>query len=290
MNIHEYLQQKNPDYETGVEILAEHNPRLARVFTGRSHRYARKLIYELKKIARKDTKPTSIPLTRPVKTHGHLSRPIRDVSQSSPPVKTHGRTSQPIQNKPQSPKPRRGDMLVAPGVSRGTNDELPTTGKPQRGSTPASPPIPPQVENVVKEHARLFQLRSQLAEQRAKVPERNTQPNNKRRKALSEAIQELSEKIELLYQQKEQYYENNIIPGTEPQTPFADYTMKELTHRRKLTKKYINDIRTELDYSALKKADKKNPLPPGKKRDRLTEKLHKHQENLKYIEIEIQKR
>lgn len=262
MNIHEYLQQKNPDYETGIEILAEHNPRLARVFTGRSHRYAKKLIYELKKIARKNAKPTSIPLTRPVKTHGHLSRPIRDVSQSSPPIKTHSRVSQ-------SPPPVKTHGRVSP---------------------PIPPPIPPQVENVVKEHARLFQLRSQLAEQRAKIPERNTQPNNKRRKALSEAIQELSEKIELLYQQKEQYYENNIIPGTEPQTPFADYTMKELTHRRKLTKKYINDIRTELDYSALKKADKKNPLPPGKKRDRLTEKLHKHQENLKYIEIEIQKR
>lgn len=269
MNIQDYLNQKNPDYQKGIELLAKYNPRMAKIFDGRPQRYTRKLIYELTKIAKKQQLHT----TTPVHPRTDRARPVS--------------SARPDPSGSPSQKPQRDDTPTTPGVSRGTNDATPTTPqKPRKGDKP----LPPSVDLVIKEHARLFQLRSQLAEQRAQIPEKNSQPNNKRRKALSQAIQELSEKIEILYNQKERYFEDNVIPGNDTENPFAHLTLNELNHRRKLTMKYINDLRTELDYNAKKKADRKNPMPPGEKRDHLEARLYKHQQNLKHLDNEIQKR
>lgn len=72
---------------------------------------------------------------------------------------------------------------------------------------------PDIIRDIKKEHSRLFKLRSQLHEQRSKVPEINTIPNKKTRKTLSEAIHELSDKIEQLYNSVTEFYNNQTEPG-----------------------------------------------------------------------------
>ncbi len=69
------------------------------------------------------------------------------------------------------------------------------------------------IEKIVREHARLVMLRSQLDEQRKKLPLTNDEVVVKARRTLTQSINQHSLKIELLYNAKEDYYTKAIIPN-----------------------------------------------------------------------------
>ena len=90
---------------------------------------------------------------------------------------------------------------------------------------PINPSTPVFIERIIKEHSRLVNLRSQLADERLAIPEANNEPNNKKRKILSESIHQHSQRIEALYTAKENYYTHNQKPDMEAlfpsETPIA---------------------------------------------------------------------
>jgi hypothetical protein len=76
----------------------------------------------------------------------------------------------------------------------------------------SNPNTPAFIEQIVREHARLVMLRSQLDVQRKAVPQTNTEANNKSRRVLTAGIHEHSNRIEALYEAKENYYTKAIMP------------------------------------------------------------------------------
>lgn len=71
---------------------------------------------------------------------------------------------------------------------------------------------PDFIQRIVKEHAHLVKLRSQLGDEREAIPQANNPNNNKKRKVISESIAQISDRIEILFQAKEDYYTKGTTP------------------------------------------------------------------------------
>lgn len=191
--------KNNKDFDKGVDLLSALKPQMARIFRGREKTYAKKLEYELKKLAGITELPKKV---IPSKGIAQIEKEVKQNMQ--PPKKTETvpavHTPDPLPETPGKKEPKQ-------------------TAKPRRNETP------PFISQIIKEHARLFKLRSQLDAQRAEVPEKNHPTYNKKRKILSESIQQLSASIEALFMAKEDYYEKGIMPDMKalfPDLPARD--------------------------------------------------------------------
>ena len=147
--------------------------------------------------------------------------------------------------------------------------------------------LPEIMDRVIKEHSRLVMLRSQLGEQRLKLPDTNEEETVKARKNLSDAIAEASSRIELLFDAQNQFYKNHILPVEEnlfPQ-PAGDELPTDAS-KLKLLKKNLQTANTKdhnlLDYQQEKKGKSFSKMPEGPKRQaiemRMEERLQKIEE------------
>lgn len=193
--VNQWLETK--DFSQGVEILFAFRPQMARIFRGREKTYAGKLEYELKKLA-------NIPTILTAKVE---AKPVIEETK-----KQKAKTS-----KKKLPKPAK--LLKEPASTNQPGNIVPVI--PSLPAIDSSPLVktkggeaktPAFIAKIIKEHAKLFKLRSQLADEREKVPQQNHPTHNKKRKILSESIQQHSERIEALYQAKEDYYNNGTMP------------------------------------------------------------------------------
>lgn len=104
------------------------------------------------------------------------------------------------------------------------------------------------IEKIVREHSNLVMLRSQLDEQRKKLPLTNDAVVVKARRALTQSINQHSLKIELLYNAKEDYYTKAIIPN------MVALGLEQVTNDKDVTsdKKMTGDKGQAIDVADLK--------------------------------------
>lgn len=165
------------------------------------------------------------------------------------------------------------------------------------GSNPLEGKIPPEVEQVIKEHSRLFNLRSQLHEQMAGMPENNEEETIKKRKNLSDTIEIMSKSIDLLFEAKEAYYTEHKLPDLTilfPEPPANPPATEPLPDDPKELKKLKKNLQTnntkhqnQLEYQDDKKAAKPNPMPPGPKRLKLETRIKERKELIEKIDFKL---
>lgn len=141
------------------------------------------------------------------------------------------------------------------------------------------------IEKIVKEHARLVMLRSQLDEQRKELGMLNTEPIMKKRRAITQSIHEHSEKIERLYNAKEDYYNKAVMPDMVA-LGLEDDSEKKVSPAEQ--QKKINALRNAqrkdqnlLDFQSNTTQQNPNPMPDGPKRRSIIKRMEKR---LKEIE------
>lgn len=283
------------DYPTGILLLADsgRHRQLIKVISGRPHRYASKLLYEL-------CKEADIPFI-------DLGRADLSIIAKD----SHGQADS-FQNKDipgQADSVQHKDLLGQAGLNQKQNsgqaddkkstnclstnspDDAPVTdfmNLPDHLKTKSDSDfnqLPPDMQKVIWEHSKLYMLRSQLHEQMANMPEDNQADTVKKRKNLSDSIAQLSPRIDLLFQAKEDFYLKSLKPNMEvlfPTAPIADSTPKETplpdsALELKKLKKNLQSANTKdqnmLQYQDEKKADKPTPMPSGPKRLKLEQRI-----------------
>lgn len=223
------------NYTHGLTLLSEtgRHKSLIRSLTGREHRYAKKLKYELCKAAGLQYIPESSGVEEPA-----------------------------------NPETEPGQLPVA-------------------------------VEKVIKEHSRLFKLRAQLHEQMATLPEDNEEETVKKRKNLSDSMEIMSARIDLLFAAKEAYYNDHQLPDLTilfPEPPAAPPAENPLPDDPKELKKLKKNLQTnntkdqnQLDYQDDKKAAKPNLMPPGPKRLKLETRIKDRLIQIEQIDFKLLK-
>lgn len=216
------------DFDKGVDLLSIFRPAMARIFRNRPKTYATKLEYELRKLAGMVSLPQMNPpvlmRSAPSTPAAPGTNPANDPFTATPATVTEPATGT---TEPGTPANTPSTGTPAPGTDPSTCTS--ETGTPATAQNTSSPnnrrdnQLPPAfIARIVKEHSHLFKLRSQLSEQREKIPAKNHPTYNQKRKIASEAIQALSNRIEILWNAKEDYYEKNITPDMAvlfPETP-----------------------------------------------------------------------
>lgn len=186
--------------------------------------------------------------------------------------------------------------------------------QPTAGADLQSVPTTPQhyLELIVREHASLVQLRSQLDIKRKQLGTANDEQTKKDRKLLSESIKQLSIRIEAMYNAKEDYYTKGIIPNLEalglkdpfaepqeaapaskdqrpktkdlpadePQTPNTEPQTPPSPRLTQLREMQARD-QSLLDFQETKPQPEPNPMPEGPKRRSIIARMDK-----RLIEIE----
>ena len=165
------------------------------------------------------------------------------------------------------------------------------------GSNPLEGKIPPEVEQVIKEHSRLFNLRAQLHVQMAGMPENNEEETVKMRKNLSDTIEIMSARIDLLFASKEAFYTEHQLPDLTilfPEPPANPPEAVPLPDDPKELKKLKKNLQTnntkdqnQLEYQDDKKAIKPNPMPPGPKRLKLETRIKDRLIQIEQIDYKI---
>lgn len=151
----------------------------------------------------------------------------------------------------------------------------------------------PFIEQIVKEHSRLVSLRSMLDEQRKALGTANDAATVKQRKTLTASIQQHSQRIEMLYNAKEDYYNKNIIPDMVAlglQQPDETSQPKATDPKLSVRLKSLRDMQTRdqnlLDYQQTSKAPEPNPMPDGKKRFSIIARMEKRLIEIKKLSNE----
>jgi len=197
---------KTRDFDKGIAILAIYRPQMARIMVNRPKTYSNKLEYELSKLA-------GIPWEKslePAKINPGVNSQAPD---------KHKQKAKAVQ------KPKIKLMPVVPPVV--TTLPEPPVPDPKPENKQVDKTTPPFITKIIKEHARLFKLRSQLGDQRQAIPQKNHPTHNKKRKVLSASIHELSARIDMLFLAKEDYYNKGIKPDMDALFPGPLPTVEE---------------------------------------------------------------
>lgn len=283
----DWLQHK--DYESGVGILSGIRPQMARIMSGREHRYKKKLEYELKKLVGED----------------HISQlsTTKHIVEAKPKTLAQAQTKQ-VKKKPKpAPKPKPEPAPKAQVIDQTQTEETPVPEKPATKKVKKEKPgydlsathdsldeVPPEIERIVKEHSRLFTLRSKLSEERYEIPQTNSDLNMKRRRVLSASINELSERIEMLYDAHTAYLKTRempdmsvLFPKEKTKTRQKQTPDKLKRERNTLMSGNLRD-KNKLDFQSTRKLSKKNPMPAGPKRDELLKRIKERSKRIKQID------
>lgn len=159
--------------------------------------------------------------------------------------------------------------------------------------------LPSDVQVVIREHSKLYLLRSQLHEQMANLPEDNTPATVKKRKNLSDSIALLSPRIDQLFFAKEDYYKKGLIPDLStlfPPAPISSRATDEkpLPDSAKELKKLKKNLQSAnvkdqniILYQQESKADKPSPMPSGPKRLKLEKRIKEREQQIDSINYKL---
>ncbi|GEM_PF-2100110 len=259
-------------YQTGLNILSGtgRHKQLIKVITNRQHRYSSKLLYEL-------CKEAGIPFASYADAC-LLNKPN--------PGQADDKDGQ------------NGHSTTSPDDSTGTGfQDIPSFLRTQ--SEDQFNELPENIQRIIKEHSKLFMLRSQLHEQMANLPEDNQPGTVKQRKNLSDSIALLSPRIDLLFQAKEDFYLKSLKPNMEvlfpPVTPVStEPKEKPLPDSAKELKKLKKNLQSAnvkdqnmLDYQDEKKGTKPTPMPTGPKRIKLENRVKDRLQQIEAIDYKL---
>lgn len=276
--IAQWLQTRN--YNQGVAIYAKYQPAKAIRMAGREKRLARKLFIKLCMLAGIDFQKAEAEIKA-------AAKPAVQPKTTTPPK---------VAAKPKPPAKKAAPKPPSPPAKSQANAEHPPADKQTQA---AEPDLPPEIYKIKKEHQRLFTLRSQLAEQRHEIPENNRPANVKKRKVLSHSIQELSERIEDLFNAQTIFFKSILNPDQKlPDMNVLfpdDKTRQPETDITKLKKKRTNLMKSNakddlmLRFQSTRKLKRSNPLPKGEKRTLIEKRIQERNEQIHQIELRIEK-
>jgi hypothetical protein len=160
------------------------------------------------------------------------------------------------------------------------------------------------IEQIIKEHSHLFQLRSQLGQQRTDLGNGNDPQTVKQRKVLSESIQQHSERIEALFNAKEDFYTKGIIPNMEalfPNQQINESTNQQINESTNQQSQILNlksqlkNLNTallrdenQIKYQTSTKQKKANPMPDGPKKNKILNRIAERKIEISKISDQIQ--
>ena len=273
--IQEWL--KTRDYNKGVSIYAQYYPNKAAKMAGREKFLARKLFIKLCLLAGIDFQKAEAEIKSEQRSNA-LRLP-----EAKPAVKSQ--TPPKVAAKPKAPAPKTAPKPPPPPADK--QDQA------------TEPDLPPEIYKIKKEHQRLFTLRSQLAEERQAIPENNRPVNVKKRKVLSHSIQELSARIEDLFNAETAYFKNILNPDRKlPDMDVLfpnDKARKPETDIEKLKKQRSNLMKSNakddlmLRFQSTRKLKRSNPLPKGEKRTLIEKRIQERNQQIHEIELLIEK-
>ena len=203
----------------------------------------------------------------------------------------------------------RYERLKAAGLNTGlpVNKSLPKIDNPGDDYEPQqcapqckssrSDQLPSEVEKVIKFHSDAFKTRAILHEAMANLPNDNTDALIAQRKELSDQISECSERIDVMWKAKEDYYINNITPDikaltAEKQTvenPIVDIPddLEELKKMKKNLQSANTKDQCMLDYRQTTRGEKKNPLPDSPKRIKIELRMKQRDTAIEAIDYKL---
>lgn len=315
------------DYNTGILLLADsgHHRQLIRIIANRPHRYASKLLYELCKeagIPYMDLGHADLLIqTNPGQAdsfHSQVDSFNQNYSGQADSLKQNRSTIQAhfnhsgqadVKKTPDglstnSPDDKGGthyityvtDLSNEASVSQA--EGFPTHLKSQSDSDFNL--IPKDIQAVIREHSKLYMLRSQLHEQMANMPEDNQPDTVKKRKNLSDSIALLSPRIDLLFQTKEDFYLKGLkpdmavlfptippnAPQTRKETPLPDSANELKKLKKNLQSANVKD-QNMLDYQVETNTDKPSPMPSGPKRLKLEQRIASRHNQIEAIDYKL---
>lgn len=137
--------------------------------------------------------------------------------------------------------------------------------------------IPSEIEKLIKLHSKLFLERSVLHEAMGNLPSENTDSLIEKRSKISDQIEELSFKIDILFEAKEQFYKtgeiltiDELFPEKKTPPVNQEVLLPSDEDGLKKMKKNLQSANTKdqnlLEYQSEKKGTKPAPMPNGPKR------------------------
>lgn len=251
------------DYASGAEIYSRIGKIifLRQQFPGKEHKYKGKLMYELCKSAGLD-----------------INQVIGDnpvCSPADPVINPSPKDLKPIQIKrAQLPPPE----LMPEAFTEKNQSEY-----------------PPIIRRVISEYTEKFQERSKIHLLMCELPESNARSVKTKRAELFSMVKDLSNRLELLYQVREEYTKtgnvplNSVVfptPASQPEPTLPD-TIEELKKMKKNLQSSNSKDQNKLDYQSLKQAESKNPMPAGTKRQKLENHIKARTKLIKEIDCKI---
>ena len=170
--------------------------------------------------------------------------------------------------------------------------------------------VPPNIASVIHTYAALYKQRAKACRQLADIPPQNTDELNSQRKQLSDAIEQITERLEQLYPLYERYLqsEQDINPEDipsehpdpsdssnqpEPSNPsdspadLQNLSLQQLHRQRKLLATKRTRTKNMLLYQQETRLPQPNPMPDSPAKVRYTRKLEKLNEEIQQLDYAI---
>ena len=233
------------NYQQGTMIYSRlgKNGILKQDFPGKQYKYQGKLLYELCK---------SVGLDHTAILQGNIIPVIQET------------VFNPLPSPTLIPRTNRS-LLPEP-------DEMPESLPEKHASE-----FPAIIRRVISEYAETFQERSKTHAILVEMPESNAQTVKIKRAELFSIVKTLSDRLELLYQVREEYTKTGTlplpevlwpVPSSQPEPTLPD-SVEELKKKKKNLQSSNSKDQSKLDYQSVKQSEFKTPMPAGTKRQKL---------------------
>jgi len=164
---------------------------------------------------------------------------------------------------------------------------------------------PPVIQRVILETANLFQKRRGLHQQMCQLPEINSIAVVLQRCDFFDSIKLISERLKVLYDVRQSFIENNILPDERilfESVAVPDNNLKNKVQKLetisalkaadlKKMKKNLQTLNSKdqsmLDFQSPNHTGQKIPMPVGPKRSKLEMRIHERLKLIEEIEIQI---
>lgn len=266
--IHQWLENPKRSYAEGVLLLKREKPSLARSIGRNEQRYSGKLIYELQKL---------IGLSLASQIAIGIKTPPKAKTPPAPPkyIALHSSSPSSASHIPADSQPVRAGLRACPSPDfhEDSPDILPDAPISIPNSLPADHPI----NIIIREHARIFALRSQLSTQRLELPPDNSPETMKKRQLANDTIHKLSDRIEQLFAARENFFTHGTIPNMEllfpPDASSQQLSLDDAIRLKRNLQEANRKDKLILDYSGNKKLSKPKPLAPSPRRTEIENRI-----------------
>lgn len=256
--------QSGCNYEQGVMLYTQFgkNSFLKKDFTGKRHKHATKIIYELCK---------SVGLEYAQLQQNMLTPKLEEKLAEKKPVKIPELKLVKLSNIPEDKE--FPEVLEMKNISE----------------------YPPTLRRIIAEYAELFQERSKMHRIMAEMPEGNSQTLKTKRAEIFDIIKSLSARLEFLYVIRQQFElngeilpEDEIWPTPKPESkPELPDDPEQLRKMKKNQQSANSKDQNLLDYQSTIKSDTKKPMPVGPKRTRTENRMKARLKFIQEIDLKL---